>query len=201
MHVGDRFVVGSLDLNEEHPARSRGEIQVGSVKQQVREHDDVALFGRDRHGAGQRKSFRINVVILLALLVGHAVIFQRSELVTSRVNGETAVLRCRVVQMQEHRQHGVLLVRKVRIVLVHQVRRSLLRWLDMRLRVMQHNVLGLHYVLKCVQQLRIRYQSGEHRTVHLQIMDGLDLEKLGKKKCNETSWFTDGFKIKRMVIL
>lgn len=140
MHALGGLVVRRSQLRQKHASRSVGQIEIGSVNQEVGKDDDLSFLGVNRNCARNGKTLRIDVAILLALLVDQFALLQWAELVASRIDAQSAVFRTRVVQMDEHRAHRVILEREVRVVLVHEVRRAFLRWLHVSFRVVQQNV-------------------------------------------------------------
>lgn len=93
----------------------------------------------------------------------------------ARVDAETTVLRCGVVQVHEHSHHSVLLEREVRIVLVHEVRSAFLRWFDVRLRVVKEYIWTGHEILDGIEEFGMHDQTREDGAMHLQVVDGLYL--------------------------
>jgi hypothetical protein len=60
--------------------------------------------------------------------------------VAARHDTQAALLDRGIVEMNDHRDHRMVLVREVGIVLVHRKRRAVLRRLDEHLRMMQLDV-------------------------------------------------------------
>lgn len=171
VEVVERFVVGGQDLCEEHPPGAVGVVDVAAVEQEVREDDDLSRLGD--HGGGALNGVLLGVgpvEVLVAAVKLRAEVLEHAELVGAGVDAEAAVLGFRGVDVEEHGDHGVVLVGEVVIVLVHQVGCSLLGGLVVGLGVVEGDPVGAHDVLQGVQQTLVHQDLGEDARVHLQVV-------------------------------
>lgn len=163
------LIVSGHNLCQEHPASARRVVDVAAMQQQVAEDDGLASLCH--HGRGAFDGILGRIRPMVSVTVFHdAVVLEHAQLVGAGVDAEAAVLGVRVVQVEEHGHHGVVLVGEVEVVLVQQVRGALLRRLDVGLGVVQGNVLRPHDVLQRVQQPVVQQHLGEDRRVHLEVV-------------------------------